>query len=148
MSHSAIFVHDGPRLAVESEDAAELRMTSGARVRRSASLTATVDEVSGWLEGLTYKPGWSFALEVGGARTVLVVRASEEDARGGTPLVVNHRFELPSRAIVGDRRSFVGWLRHMVGRVELHERDEWLLVDQRRLFDPHAVIDVRTRPSR
>jgi hypothetical protein len=54
------------------------------------------------------------------------------------PIVVSHRFPLPLRSVVGDRRELLNWLRHTLGRVELHERDEWLLVDGRRIFDPHA----------
>lgn len=102
----------------------------------------SVDEIADWLVGVTYKQGWSFAPELGATGTVLVVRASAEDSRGGEPLVVTHRFPLPAHSVVGDRRAFVGWLRHAIGRVELHERDEWLLVDRRRLFDPHAQVDT------
>jgi hypothetical protein len=113
------------------------------RVRSLGGATASVDEIVDWLVGVTYKDGWSFAPELGPVGAVLVVRAVEEDSRGGDPLVVTHRFPLPGRSVVGDREAFVGWLRHAIGRVELHERDEWLLVDRRRLFDPHAELDLR-----
>jgi hypothetical protein len=118
-------------------------MASVGRLRPVVTTSASVDEVTTWLVGVTYKDGWSFAPEVGPTGTVLVVRVAAEDSRGGEALVVTHRFPLPARAVVGDRPAFVGWLRHAIGRVELHERDEWLLVDRRRLFDPHAVIDLR-----
>jgi hypothetical protein len=119
-------------------------MTPGARMRSVApTLSASVEEVTAWLDGVTYKDGWSFTPEFGTPHTVLVVRERAEDSRGGAALVVNHRFPLPLRSVVDDRRAFVGWLRHVVGKVELHERDEWLLVDKRRLFDPHGAIDLR-----
>ena len=117
-------------------------MGLGATTRPTLSLTAGVDEVTDWLEGVTYRPGWTFDVEPGPKQTTLVVRAAAADSRGGTPLVVTHRFSLPGRAVVNDRASFIGWLRHVVGKVELHERDEWLLIDHRRIFDPHA-IDLR-----
>jgi hypothetical protein len=118
-------------------------MPPGARMRGSSTLSATVEEVTAWLDGVTYKRSWTFTPELGAPHTVLVVREAAEDSRGGQPLVVTHRFELPARSVVGDRRAFVGWLRHVIGRVELHERDEWLLVDKRRMFDPHGTIDLR-----
>lgn len=117
-------------------------MGIGSTTRPVPTLAASVDEVAEWLEGVTYRAGWTFDVEPGARQTTLVIRAAAADSRGGTPLVVTHRFTLPLRAVVNDRASFIGWLRHVVGKVELHERDEWLLVDQRRLFDPHA-IDLR-----
>lgn len=117
-------------------------MAIGSNLRPLTLLSASAIDVEEWLEGVTYKPGWTLDVESGPKHTVLVVREATSDSRGGQPLVVTHRFQLPSRAVVGDRHSFVGWLRHVIGKVELHERDEWLLVDHRRLFDPHA-IDLR-----
>jgi hypothetical protein len=117
-------------------------MTTASRLRLVAPLGPAADEVTAWLDGVTYREGWTFDVETSGSQTSLVVRVATTDSRGRDPLVVTHRFTLPGRSVVGDRRSFVGWLRHVIGKVELHERDEWLLVDQRRLFDPHA-IDLR-----
>jgi hypothetical protein len=119
-------------------------MPPGARMRSASStLSASVEEVTAWLDGVTYKRGWTFTPEIGAPHTVLVVREHAEDSRGDAELVVTHRFPLPLRSVVGDRQAFIGWLRHVVGRVELHERDEWLLVDKRRIFDPHGTIDLR-----
>ena len=109
---------------------------------RSLPPCATADEVSDWLDGVTYRAGWTFDVEPTPKHTALVIRAATIDSRGGGQLVVTHRFTLPARAVVNDRSSFIAWLRHVIGKVELHERDEWLLVDHRRLFDPHA-IDIR-----
>lgn len=117
-------------------------MGLGSSTRPVTSLAAAADEVADWLEGVTYRAGWTFDVEPGPKQTTLVIRAATADSRGGAPLVVTHRFSLPVRAVVNDRASFIGWLRHVIGKVELHERDEWLLVDHRRLFDPHA-IDLR-----
>jgi hypothetical protein len=109
--------------------------------------SATVEEVNDWLVGVTYKDGVGISAELASPFTIVVVRYPGDDSRGikaiedqpvQEPIMVTHRFPLPARSVVGDRRAFVGWLRHTLGRVELHERDEWLLVDGRRLFDPHA----------
>lgn len=118
-------------------------MAIGSNLRPLASLSASADEVNEWLDAITYKPGWTFDVEVGPKHTLLVVRAATADSRGGEALVVTHRFTLPGRSIVGDQRSFVGWIRHVLGKVELHERDEWLLVERGRIFDPHSAIDLR-----
>ena len=119
-------------------------VVSSARMRSTSAVSASVDEVLGWLRGITYKDGWSFTPEPGPDVTILVVRAVEPDSRGSDQtLTVTHRFPLPARTVVGDRGAFVGFLRHVIGRVELHERDEWLLVDKRRMFDPHGEIDLR-----
>ena len=119
-----------------------VEMALGSKTRPVMSLAAGADEVDDWLAGVTYRPGWTFDVEPGPKQTTLVIRAATIDSRGDAPLVVTHRFSLPGRAVVNDRASFIGWLRHVIGKVELHERDEWLLVDHRRLFDPHA-IDLR-----
>jgi hypothetical protein len=109
--------------------------------------SATVDEVDDWLAGVTYKDGVGISAELGAPFTIVVVRYPGDDSRGlkaidessvQEPITVTHRFPLPLRSVVGDRRAFLNWLRHTLGRVELHERDEWLLVDGRRIFDPHA----------
>ena len=115
----------------------------------SRVISATVDEVNDWLEGVSYKDGVTFVAELASPFTVVVVRYPGDDSRGlkaiegdpvQDPITVTHRFPLPLRSGVGDRASFVGWLRHTLGRIELHERDEWLLVDGRRLFDPHKHL--------
>jgi hypothetical protein len=120
-------------------------MTTGRTTTRVTS--ASVDEVSEWLQGVTYKSGVLITAELGSPFTVVVVRYPGDDSRGlkaiddwpaEEPIVVTHRFPLPLRSVVGDRRELLNWLRHTLGRVELHERDEWLLVDGRRIFDPHA----------
>jgi hypothetical protein len=128
--------------AIGAEASTMVAMGLGSKTRPALSLTAGGDDVEEWLEGVTYRSGWTFDVEPGPTHTTLVIRAATTDSRGGTPLVVTHRFSLPSRAIVHDRASFIGWMRHVIGKVELHERDEWLLVDHRRLYDPHA-IDLR-----
>src|SRR4051794_21376209 len=117
-------------------------MGSAANTRLIGVLAASAEEVDEWLASVSYKPGWTMVTEVGPKHTTLVVRAATEDSRGAEPLVVTHRFTLPARSVVGDRRSFIAWLRHVLGKVELHERDEWLLVDRGRIFDPHATIDI------
>lgn len=117
-------------------------MATASKLRQPAPLSAPAEQVQAWIDGVTYKPGWTISVEARPTHTLLVIRAATADSRGGEPLVVTHRFSLPARTVVGDRRSFVGWLRHVIGKVELHERDEWLLVDHRRMFDPHA-IDLR-----
>jgi hypothetical protein len=118
-------------------------MTMTSRLRPVTRPWASDDEVAQWLAGVSYKPGWTFDVEAGPKQTMLVVRAAMADSRGGDPLVVTHRLTLPGRSVVNDRRSFVGWLRHAIGKIEMHERDEWLLVDRARIFDPHAGIDIR-----
>lgn len=118
-------------------------MGTGSTTRQPVGLSASADEVSEWLAGISYKPGWTIVAEAGPKHTTVVVRTATADSRGGEPLVVTHRLTLPVRPVVTDKRSFVGWLRHALGKVELHERDEWLLVDRGRIFDPHATIDIR-----
>src|SRR5687768_7006406 len=102
-------------------------------LRSPRSLNVTATQIEAWFAGITYKPGWTFAVEPGPKQTHLVIRTAADDSRGGAPLVVTHRFALPGNAVVGDRSSFVSWVRHVIGKVELHERDEWLLVDHRRV---------------
>jgi hypothetical protein len=117
---------------------------SGPRTVHSLLVSATVEEVTTWLDGVTYKDGVTITPELGEPYTVIVIRMKSADTRAPAialeDVTVTHRFTMPARAVVGDRRSFIGWLRQILGRVELHERDEWLLVDGRRLFDPHNVL--------
>jgi hypothetical protein len=116
---------------------------NGLRTAHPPLVSATVDEVTTWLDGVSYKDGVTITAELGDPYTTIVIRMAGVDSRA--PMIVlddvtvTHRFTLPARTVVGDRRSFIGWLRQVLGRVELHERDEWLLVDGRRLFDPHHV---------
>ena len=81
-------------------------MALGSQTRTVAAPCATADEVSDWLDGITYRAGWTFDVEPSAKHTMLVIRAATTDSRGSGELVVTHRFSLPARAVVNDRASF------------------------------------------
>ena len=123
-----------------------------ARRPRLVEISASFEEVEDWLVGVTYKPGVTFTAEHSAPAATVVVRFAADDVRRTefTPdgpkldtIMLTHRLTLPARSTVYDRRSFLQWLRHSLGTIELHERDEWFLVDGRRMYDPHEHPGLR-----
>jgi hypothetical protein len=112
----------------------------------------TEDEVRAVLDRVTYRPGWTIQVRV--PLALDAVSQIHEAVRGGPLLMVDVRgpvrdsndperevligqsFPLPPR--LRGEEDLLRWLRHALGRVELHERDEWLRVDGATPFDPHA----------
>lgn len=98
-----------------------------------------------WLERITYRPGWKIRVtdDVLTGYVAVVVDALVADSYGlrSGEHVVAHFVQLRSEYLADEWRdfgSFVRWVRHRLGEVEHHERDEWLKVDGAPAFDPHS----------
>lgn len=108
----------------------------------SVTLRQLQQETARW----TYKPGYRLTVEadyLGSGTPALVITARVTDTyrpgAGHPPIVLRFTRPLPGglwhRGTIEEFRDF---LRITIGDYELHERDEWLLQDGQRVYDPHA----------
>lgn len=99
------------------------------------------EEVAAW----TYKPGYQLELDVSSigynARCTMHLLARITNTyRPDRETVLDYREPVPPMALE-DTVLFGEWLRTFLGRFEHHERDEWMLRNGVRVFDPHADRD-------
>jgi hypothetical protein len=92
------------------------------------------------LEGVTYKPGWSF--HVTSFEQVLYLEAhhAEVDSRDGHDLPDFAR-RIPIRwptYSADDDEAILAWVRHCIHEWEVHEADEWLRYQGEHVHDPHV----------
>jgi hypothetical protein len=105
------------------------------------------------LARITYRPGWQlrvFEDYSSGAMALHVIAQVEDTYHPGRVGRILHGHLIPAYLRLQDpldaqlsrpenlEAERIRWIREALGRVELHERDEWLKVDGVRLFDPHA----------
>jgi hypothetical protein len=87
---------------------------------------------------VTYRPGWSFEVYEGRFEGPhIVIRATVPDSTrlGQAVTLAIHSMLPPMR----NRQAVFEWLAWRLGRIEVHEMREWLKVDGRVIFDPHAL---------
>jgi hypothetical protein len=87
---------------------------------------------------VTYRPGWSFEVYEGRFEGPhIVIRATIQDSARPTQAVTLdiHSMLPPMRSA----EQFYEWLAWRLARIEVHEMREWLKVDGRVIFDPHAL---------
>lgn len=88
-------------------------------------------------ERVSYKPGWELRVDAVGPsyHPFLSVRADLEDSYDpGRQTRIGIRQAIPP---VRSEEQLLRWVRDALGRIELHERDEWLKLDGEMPFDPH-----------
>lgn len=122
-----------------------------------------VDRCGELLERFTYKPGWQFQVapmlmsqairsNMDEPLVNLYVKYWAHDSDLGMPrpevdMVIQlgrsitiPRFVWDNVDMEDDRlfaRIFYRWMEHILGNMEIHERDEWIRVDGERVHDPH-----------
>lgn len=99
------------------------------------------DEVKLW----TYKPGYRLHLDTTAGVThghfILHLLADVPNTyRPDVTRLLDYRQPIPQYAL-RDADIFGDWLRTFLGQFECHERDEWMLRDGVRVYDPHADRD-------
>lgn len=101
----------------------------------------TFEEIDTVLRKITYKPGWKLSWEL--MRTysvVLMISADIEDSfNPGQMGKIGFREPLPRCQSIANRDHLLQLVRAVLGKIELHERDEWLKIDGIVIFDPHAT---------
>lgn len=97
------------------------------------------------LERLTYKPNYrleiptpEFEVEHRLGEQLLIKVNTEDTYHPGRPIVVTHLKVLPPWDFVADEGDALRRIRECIHSVELHESDEWLKLDGKMPFDPHA----------
>lgn len=101
-------------------------------------------DVTAWFAKVRYKPGVSFEAWFDHRHQTWVaeIRRPAPDRDTGEDRLQAWRQVLPPRVTVlrGEEgeRYLTNWLRGFIHDLELHEADEWLVIDGERPFDPHA----------
>jgi hypothetical protein len=99
-------------------------------------------ELEQLLADVTYRPGWTWALDDFGAGPLLHVTLLTVDSRSpGTQKQFTHR--IPAPLYVWDRAQWRRWLLDTLIAIETHEACEWFVEAGTRPFDPHHP-DART----
>lgn len=97
------------------------------------------DTIEQWLEGITYRPGWSvrYAGELSGGRRYVTVYATEPDVcNPGETFTTSPLFLVPENIT---QRQFYDWLLDVcIPGIEAHERYEWFRIHGQHWRDPHA----------
>jgi len=90
-----------------------------------------------WLQGVTYRPGWSFEYAKWSGEHCIVVNASEPDVcNPGETFETSPLFRVPDDLT---REQFLDWvIDTCIPGVETHERYEWFQIDGEHWRDPHA----------
>lgn len=98
-------------------------------------------ELQNALDRVTYRPGWEFKVyphKFEGHRLVILARHVEDSYQPGKFLDLGIRSPLPP---MRDEEALYEWLAWRLGIIENHEMREWLKVDGKPHFDPHAEED-------
>lgn len=93
---------------------------------------------------MTYRPGWRIVFREIGDRAEVQVNYEVLDSVNQTirPLSVAKQIPFGMDQFSGPvEEVFLAWLVAFFGEIELHERDEWLRVNGKRLREPHPVGD-------
>jgi hypothetical protein len=91
--------------------------------------------------GLSYKPGWRFALnhrideDGSGGLRFEVTSDTDDSIRPGRRMHVLHAFLVPPASY--NRETWAAWLFDRVRDVESHEAAEFFRIDDYREFAPH-----------
>ena len=100
------------------------------------------------LDGIAYKPGWSFRYGGPGNRFLCVFARTSDSAHPDRERTTQHMFELPDD--VGD---FERWVFDRLLLCELHEAGEFFTIDGEQPFypnhgdegSPYELVDRRSR---
>ena len=123
--------YDGQECGVQSEN--EPRWCDASHEGRAALLG-----IYGELSVIEYQPGWSFRWSCANGLLFLHV------VPGGVKTLCSRtgdRRPVPHFMYIIDdvrRADLTNWLRKELEEMDAHERDEWLVVDGERPFDPHV----------
>lgn len=99
-------------------------------------------EIQAELERVSYKPGWTFTCYDGrweGQHLAITVEVPDA-TRPGRTVTLDVHSSLPP---IPDVPYLHTWLAWRLGRIENHEMREFLRVDGKAAFDPHAPFADR-----
>jgi hypothetical protein len=102
----------------------------------------STSEIQAELERITYKPGWAFTCYDGrweGQHIAITVELPDAGRPGETVTLDVHSMLPP----IPDVRYLHTWLAWRLGRIEIHEMREFLRVEGKAIFDPHAPFADR-----
>ena len=106
----------------------------------------TVDEIRELVGRLSYKPGWKFKVwEVTTPSRTVMLSAQFLVPNSNAPEVllpvgITQHFDAYMMGLM-DERAVIELLRELVRRGEMHEIDEWFMVDGIRVKDPHPELN-------
>ncbi len=109
-------------------------------------MTLTTAQIAAELEKVSYKPGFRFTVYDGtweGQHMVITTSVPDAYKPGEMTVLDVHSMLPPMR----DREALWEWLAWRLGRIEIHEMREFLRVDGRPVFDPHAPFAERDNPD-
>lgn len=99
------------------------------------------DHLAELVGAITYKPGWSFRLDVeydddgSGGLLFFVLSDTENSLDPSKRIRVRHGFLVPNASY--NRDTWAAWLFDRVRDVETHEAGEFFQLDGERVFAPH-----------
>ncbi len=98
------------------------------------------------VEGITYKPGWSFAITEHGDTLYVEGYHTEANSRHPDATLPDFSRRIPvmyPAYTVPTIEAACAWLRHCIHEWEVHEADEWLRFNSRHVHDPHVCHQCR-----
>ena len=102
----------------------------------------TTTQIQEQLARISYKPGWSFRAYDGRweGQHLVITTEVEDSYRPGETTTLDVHSMLPPMA---DADALHAWLAWRLQRIETHEMREFLKLDGKVLFDPHAELADR-----
>ena len=100
----------------------------------------SLEEAEAVLKRVSYKPGYHFEISAIGLRVdLMLVQLQRPDADGGDrKLDLVCRCPLPADQLESlDEAGLIMLVSQQAAWLELHEMDEWLRLDGKRLREPH-----------
>lgn len=100
----------------------------------------TTDQIRALLERITYKDGWDFYYYRGkfeGPHLVISFLTEDSFNPGADRIKLDvHTFLSPND--IASEDAFLTYLAHRLARLEIHEMREFLKIDGKVVFNPHA----------
>lgn len=98
----------------------------------------TVDDLTRWLEGVSFAPGWTInAIDTREGPAVVFTKTEANSRTADTDIHLRIIAHVPPH--LHTRERFDDWLLWRVERIYLHEAREWLQRDSKPIFDPHET---------
>lgn len=102
----------------------------------------TTSELQAIVGRITYKPGWLIQVYDGDweGQHVAITAKVYDSTRPGEMVTLDVHSMLPPQQ---SNDTFLRWIAWRLARIEVHEMREFLMLDGRPVFDPHAPMAER-----